>query len=103
MIDKAPLAEILAGLDPAYVATDDVGVITAMSRRAEDLLGVNAGDAIGAHIAQAIPAGNIEGLPILSGDNSLLARCLATGEPWSTTLRGVDIPIDGENHPRSLR
>jgi PAS domain-containing protein len=69
------------GLDPAYVATDDVGVITAMSPRAEDLLGVKAKDAVGAHIAQAIPAGNIEGQPILSGDNSLLARCLATGSP----------------------
>jgi signal transduction histidine kinase len=103
LIDSAALSEIVKGLDPAYVATDQSGTVVALSPTAATLLGMRDGDAVGRHAGDVIDAGAIDGVAVLSGPDSMLWRCLSGGEAWQTPLRGTDIVVAGEPKPVNLR
>jgi signal transduction histidine kinase len=91
MNERAPLDEILGTIDLGYVTVDRGGIVTALSARAAEVLGVDPASALGRPVAEVALLLGPDGTPLLSGDESALQRALRDGEQWRGPLSGVPV------------
>jgi len=94
---QAQLATILSSTPSGIIAVDAKGTITLLNPKAEEILGIQAGQALGRPVAEVVPASELPrvlgsgraefGLPYPLGDKSLLVS--------RSPIRGADGSIAG--------
>jgi signal transduction histidine kinase len=93
VVDSPLLAEVVAGLDQAFILVDAGGRTVEAGTKVEALLGEV--PAPGMPLGELLRDGVVDGVSVFQGERSHLARVLRDREPWRAPLRGVDVSLPG--------